>query len=185
MEWWEVAPGLWHWATPHPDWSPGRDWPREVGSAFADVRGEAVLVDPLVAEDGWERLDALVAGRAVHVLTTIRWHERNRGAVLARYGGDEAPPPGMRALRLGGLETLFWFEDHRTLVVGDSIIGEPEGSLRRCPPEWLDETTDADERAAMQPLLELPVERVLVSHGESLFSDAREALAAAVRAAAA
>jgi hypothetical protein len=187
---WEVAPGLWHWAAPHPAWKPGAapdspgDWPQLVGSVIAEVGGEPVIIDPLLARDGWEWLDARVAGRPVHVLTTIGFHDRSRAEVLVRYGGDEETPAGVRAIALPDGETVFFLEAYRALVVGDSLIGDAAGSgLRRCPPSWLDErATDAEQRAAMQPLLDLGAERVLVSHGESLFSRAGPALAAAIAA---
>jgi hypothetical protein len=189
---WEVAPGLWHWAAPHPAWVPDQpvdsvgDWPELVGSMLAEVGGEPVIVDPLLSEDGWAWLDERVAGRFVHVLTTIRWHGRSCAAVLARYGGDEVVPPGVQAFPLPDEETVFFFAEHQTLVVGDSVIGDGADGLRRCPVSWLDErATDAQQREALEPLLDLPVERVLVSHGESLFSGAGPALEAAIRAPAA
>jgi hypothetical protein len=156
-----------------------------VGSVIAEVGGEPVIVDPMLADDGWEWLDARVAGRPVHVLTTIAFHGRSRAEVLERYGGDEKMPAAVRAIDLPDGETVYFFEACSALVVGDSLIGDAEGSgLRRCPPSWLDErATDAEQRAAMQPLLGLGAERVLVSHGESLFSGAGPALAAAIAAA--
>jgi hypothetical protein len=189
---WEVAPGLWHWAAAHPAWTPGAepgspgDWPQLVGSVIAEVGGEPVIVDPMLEADGWAWLDEHVAGRPVHVLTTIRFHGRSRAEVLERYGGDEARPAGVRAIELPDGETLYVFDDYDALVVGDSIIGDGDGGLRRCPPSWLyGRVTDAAQRDAMQPLLELGIERVLVSHGESLFSRAGPALVAAVAAVAA
>lgn len=188
MDRWEVTPGLWHWAAPHPEWTPDAepgspaDWPQLVGSVIAEVGGVPVIVDPLLEPDGWAWLDERVAGRPVHVLTTVRFHGRSRAEVLARYGGDEAVPAGVRTIPLP-FETLFFFEAFSALVVGDSILGAEDGGLRRCPPSWLSGgVTDAEQREALQPVLALGVERVLVSHGESVFMDAGPALAAAVSA---
>jgi glyoxylase-like metal-dependent hydrolase (beta-lactamase superfamily II) len=157
-----------------------------VGSALAEVRNKPVIVDPIVAEDGWAWLDERVAGRPVTVLTTIRFHGRDRAAVLERYDADETVPDGVQAFPLADEETVFYFPEHRTLVVGDSIVGEgaagAEG-LRRCPASWVEgRATDAQQREAMQPLLDLDVERVLLSHGESVFSGAGPALARAITA---
>jgi hypothetical protein len=192
MESCEVAPGLWHWAAPHPAWRPGGapgsplDWPELVGSAIAELGGELVIVDPMLADDGWDWLDERVAGRPVHVLTTIRFHGRSRAEVLARYGGDEVAPAGVRSFSLPDEETVFFLPEHRALVVGDSLVGEGAAGadrLRRCPASWVEgRAIDAAQREAMQPLLELDVDRVLLSHGESLFSGAAPALAAAIQA---
>jgi hypothetical protein len=183
---WEVVPGLWHWAAPHPEWEPGAepesigDWPELVGSHLAELGDEVVIVDPLVTDDGWEWLDERVAGRPVHVLTTNPDHSRSRAEVLARYGGDEAVPTGVRLIPVGA-ETLFYLEPYATLIAGDRIIGDGKGGLRRCPQSWT-VLTPAELRAGLLPILELPVERVLVSHGESLFRAAGPALRAAIEA---
>lgn len=190
MEHWEVVPGLWHWAAPHPAWEPGAepesvgDWPELVGSHLAEVGGELVIVDPLVTDEaGWAWLDERVAGRPVHVLTTNPAHGRSRAEVLARYGGDEVAPAGVRLIGVGE-ETLVHLEPYATLITGDRIIGDARGGLRRCPPSW-SELPDAELRERLLGVLELPVERVLVSHGESLFSEAGPALRAAIEAPAA
>ena len=53
-----------------------------------------------------------------------------------------------------------------------------------CPVSWLrylpEKTTLADMRAQLEPLLALPVERVLVSHGEPVLSGGAHALARAL-----
>jgi glyoxylase-like metal-dependent hydrolase (beta-lactamase superfamily II) len=59
-------------------------------------------------------------------------------------------------------------------VVGDVLLGSP---LRLCPERWLGKPTHDDLRVTLQPVLELPVERVLVSHGEPVVSGAAQALA--------
>ena len=48
--------------------------------------------------------------------------------------------------------------------------------LRLCPERWLGKPTHADLRASLRPLLELPVEHVLVSHGAPVVGDGRRAL---------
>jgi hypothetical protein len=48
--------------------------------------------------------------------------------------------------------------------------------LRLCPERWLGAKTHDDLKASLRPLLELPVEQVLVSHGEPVLADGRAAL---------
>ena len=48
--------------------------------------------------------------------------------------------------------------------------------LRLCPERWLGSASHADLRASLRPLLELPVERVLLSHGEPVLRAGKRAL---------
>jgi hypothetical protein len=50
-----------------------------------------------------------------------------------------------------------------------------------CPESWLPPKSGHTELAAsLRPLLDLPVERVLVSHGDPVLAGGRDALAAAL-----
>jgi hypothetical protein len=156
---------------------------------LADV---VVLIDPLLPSADRAQflvwLDERIAGRPVSVLTTIRWHRRDRAELAERYRAQttrvwNALPKGIeqRPLRGAG-ETIFWLPAVATLVAGDRLIGDRDGGLRVCPESWL--TQERVDRAGlaglMRPLLELPVERVLVSHGEPVLHDGRAELARAL-----
>jgi hypothetical protein len=88
----ELAPGLWSWALPHPDWTEDRGgiggWEREVWSWLLLDREHAVFIDPLLSHDpdllDW--LDGCARGRSVHVLLTVYWHLRSAEALRLRYG---------------------------------------------------------------------------------------------------
>jgi hypothetical protein len=195
----ELAGGLYRWTARHPAWiadhepeSPS-DWPPEVGCVAHLVAEALVLVDPLVVDDAqWAELDALVedAGRRVVVLTTLRFHGRSRADVAERYGAhlvshDEQPPAGISRVPIDGAdESMVWLEEPRALVPGDRLIGDGAGGLRMCPESWLGYLPHKpaldDLRAALRPLLELPVELVLVSHGEPVLRDGRAAIRAAL-----
>jgi hypothetical protein len=163
-----------------------------------------VLIDPLIPDKERQQffawLDARLRDREVRILTTVRWHHRDRDELARRYvppNRDDrygAPgsrpwneiPRGVSPRRLKGAgETVFWLPAVAALVPGDTLIGAGEGRLRVCPESWL-EDVDIDRRglaAVLAPLLELPFERMLVSHGEPVLQDARRALARAVAAA--
>jgi len=189
----EIVPGLRYWTAPHPSWEPGAepesegDWPEQVGCVLFEAPDAVVFIDPLVPDSLWPDLDERVAGRRVVVLTTIRWHGRSRDAVLERYGGTEGPmPAGVEPIPVEGFgETLYWLPEPRALVAGDHLIGDGEGGARMCPSRWLDEMPETggleDLRAALSPLLELPVEHLLLSHWEPVIGGGRDALAAALR----
>jgi hypothetical protein len=192
----EIAPGLHHWAAPHPNWEPDpepespADWPEDVGSVAFEAPDAVVFIDPLVPESLWDDLDRLVAGRPVVVLTTMRFHGRSRDAVVARYGGEkvtyDAPmPAGVEALPVAGFdETMYWLPGPRALVPGDRLIGDGSGGVRLCPASWLGyikPPVGADElRGALAPLLELPVDHVLLSHGAPVVGGGGAALARAL-----
>ena len=165
---------------------------------LCDVPEATVLIDPLLpAGDGafLRVLDEHIRGRGrpVAVLTTIAFHRRSRDSLAERYAATtsrarENLPAGVDAHPIRGAgETMFWLAEHRTLVPGDRILGAPRGGLRLSPQSWLGylprPMTVAELAEALGPLLELPVERVLVSHGEPVLSGGRDALAAALRAA--
>ena len=188
----ELTPGLWRWTAPHPEWKQGDDWPEAVGCVAARTADALVVIDPLVPDDGWSELDALVehVGRPVATLLTVRWHERSADAVRARYErwqGDGLPEgvEGHTTGTSGFEETVYWLPEHGALVSGDLLLGG-DGGIHVAPGSWFAEN-DAQRTwyreelpAVVARLAELPVERVLVSHGEPVLSGGREALAAAV-----
>jgi len=197
----ELADGLWRWTAPHPAWRPGAspgspdDWGRLVGSVLYEPEPWAVLIDPQLPPGGPEReallawLDARVDERPVTILTTISHHRRDRDELAARYAGRSerawnAVPPGVvpKPLRGAG-ETVYWLPGALSLVFGDRLLGDGEGGVRVAPESWLREVRvdRAGVAHQMRPLLELPVERLLVSHGEPVLHDGRVRLASAIR----
>jgi hypothetical protein len=189
----ELRPGLLRWTAPHPDWEPDAeadspaDWPRDVGCVLYEAPAATVFVDPLVPESLWPALDARVQARglAVHVLTTVRWHRRSGPQLLERYDGSTEAVEGVQPLELARLgESLYWLPEHRALVAGDRLIGDGRGGARMCPQSWLrhlEGPTVDDLQEALRPALGLPVELLLLSHGEPILGSGGDALAAAVR----
>jgi hypothetical protein len=196
----QLVPGLWRWRAPHPDHKadpePGSadDWDELVGSVLFELPGVAVLIDPLIPRD--ERsgflqwLDETIAGRTVSILTTIHWHRRDRDELARHYreqtrGAWNAIPPGVAPKPLrGAAETPYWLAQARALVFGDRVVGDDAGGLSVCPESWLAGVTvdRAGLADLLKPLLELPVERVVTSHGKPVLHDGRAALARAIAA---
>jgi hypothetical protein len=153
------------------------------------------LVPDDEAERFWSALDRDVERRGlpVAVLLTEAAHARSSGEVAARYGGavwgheqargkvdgaefhavgaDDVLPGGVRVLDEGydgGSGTPFFLPSYGALAPGDAIV-EVDGELR----VWWVFEGEEDERQfheeclpALRRWLELPIERVLVSHGE-------------------
>jgi hypothetical protein len=194
----DVAPGLWIWRTEHPDWSPEADWEPLVTSTCVSSGGEVALLDPLAPPEGatdvWDRLDA----NPPTLLVVLKPdHVRDVDLFVRRYGAkafgpslfwrhdipetDLEPiepgsslPGGLIALYdgRGRNETPLWVPERRALVFADALTA-PGGELRVWATPW------HEERAlpALQALLELPFEHVIVSHGEPVHDRAAYELA--------
>jgi hypothetical protein len=201
----EIVPGLWHWTAYHPEWE------QDVGCVALESEKEIVLVDPLLpGKPGSGRaskaLDRAAAGRSLAIVLTIFYHERSACEILERHpdAGLWSPPErsevltcavtnpfrpgdrlpgGLEALATGRTgEVLLWEPRSGTLIPGDIILGTDEGGLKLCPESWLqDGFSHADLARTLQPLMVLPIQRVLVSHGEPVLEDARGALERAIR----
>jgi hypothetical protein len=189
----ELAPGLWRWTAPHPGWSPDAkpdstgDWDEAVGSLAIELDDGLVFVDALLPADAdgfWRWADTRAADRAVFALTTISFHRRSRGAIAARYDAStsraaDALPPGIETKPLHGAgEVALWVQRHGALVFGDRILGDGSGGLRLCPESWLEylDIGVPELRELIWPLHDLPIERVIVSHGDPVLDGGREAL---------
>jgi glyoxylase-like metal-dependent hydrolase (beta-lactamase superfamily II) len=170
------------WLSPHPAWEPGENWPQEVPVVRYDTDDAVVLIDPFLPPDG--AFDP--GGKPVCVLLTAPWHERGTRDFVARYGASVWPqttselPAGVQAIRPESdpVETLFFVPEHRTLVTGDVF----SGTGGRFHVFFADEIEDRDAYLrSLARLADLPIERVIVAHGEPVLTDAaariREAVA--------
>jgi hypothetical protein len=92
-------------------------------------------------------------------------------------------PAGVRAFAIGRPrrgERPLWLPSHHALAFGDAIVTTPGGELRI----WIQEPVDEDREAfyrdrfapTLSELLELPVQRVLVTHGQPVVENAADAL---------
>jgi hypothetical protein len=125
------------------------------------------------------------------VETTIWGHPACRKRLRKQAGFRQIEPgvelpAGMSAHAIGKPrrhEMPLLIPSHDALVFGDAVA-EVDGELR----VWSDRRVDADvERfykdrfnPTLEPLLELDFDRVLVTHGEPVLHDGREALANAL-----
>jgi hypothetical protein len=197
----ELAPGLHRWTARHPDADPDpkpgspADWGPDVGCVAYEAPDALVLVDPLVPDerpDLRDALDALVRrhGRRVAILTTLQFHRRSREELAARYDATTSRarnslPEGVETVQIAGAgETMVWLPEPRALVPGDRLLGADGGGLRLCPDSWLRYLPSGMRtpalREALRPLLDLPVELVLVSHGEPVLRRGGDAIARAL-----
>lgn len=194
----EVDPGLWLWTSFH------EEWKQDVACAYLEAPDAVCLIDPLVPSEDPERFlraldrDVERLGRPVHVLVSVFWHARSARELAERYDAEVWAPSRARlaverragrarAFRPGDAlpggveahetarsnEVVLWLPSHRSLWAGDVILEGP----KLCPDSWLPgAVTQEDLRLSLLPLLDLDVERILLSHGESVLADGRAAL---------
>lgn len=189
----QIAPGLHRWTAWHDHWE------EDVASLAVETEDGLVFIDPIdpPAE----------IGRPEHVLVTVYWHGRssgelsasevwastrstqplrNRGVDVAHAfrAGDKLPGGIVAFQTARTAEVVYWLPDHRAVVAGDVLLGAgakpapTDEPLRLCPERWLGKKTHDDLRETLQPLLDLPVDRVLVSHGAPVLDGGKQALAA-------
>jgi hypothetical protein len=187
----EVAPGLRRWTAYHDHWE------EDVGSLALESDDGLILIDPIDPPRELQRPD--------HVLLTVYWHHRSTGDLKPRHvwaptrsaqpvrnrgvdvtdaftAGDELPG-GVQAFQTARVsEVVFWLPEQRAVVAGDVLLGAgakprpTKDALRLCPERWLGKATHADLQRTLEPLLDLPVQRVLVSHGKPVLRGGKRAL---------
>ena len=164
------------WHSPHPAWKPGENWPREVPVVRYDTDDAVVLIDPFLPPDGV--FDP--GGKPVRVLHTAPWHTRGTRDFVDRFGATVAPDaPGVEAIRPDGdpVETLFYIAAERTLVTGDVF----SGTGGRFHVFFPDEIVDREAYLrSLARLGDLPIERVIVAHGDEIPTAGAERIRAAV-----
>jgi hypothetical protein len=188
-----IAEGLWRWTAEHPRWE---QWPdheivaRGVGCVYYEADDATVLVDPLVPageeDEFFHRLDADVERRGlpVVILLTADWHRRSADELAARYeariGGSL--PAGVEEIAVEGADerqVAYFIRPHAALVVAEIFAVDIHGELLVCASPGLERAEELE--ASLDRVMELPIERLVVSHGEPVLADAkarmREALA--------
>ena len=188
----EIAPGLRRWTAWH------EEWQEDVGCLAVDTDDGLVLIAPLDSPSELSQPE--------HVLLTIHWHARSAQAphvwahrrtarLLANRGVELTDPIDSGSSLPGGIvpietvrrgEVVYWLPRQKAVAVGDVLLGagaKPRDTgepLRLCPERWLGKGKHDDLRESLAPLLELPVESVLVSHGEPVLGGGADALATAL-----
>jgi glyoxylase-like metal-dependent hydrolase (beta-lactamase superfamily II) len=183
----EVRTGVWHWEARHPEWNERQWWGPLVSSYAIDDGARLVLFDPVAPP---AEIEKLAEERETAIVLTCPWHRRDAEALANRYGAPlYVPPPdegdpsqvdgtvfregdrlpvGVEALP--GMEPndlVLWIESHRALVAGDTLQDRGNGlqflgDLTNNVPGEVDVEQILE---GMQPLLALPVEIVLLTHG--------------------
>ncbi|MGZ4339837.1 MAG: MBL fold metallo-hydrolase [Gaiellaceae bacterium] len=187
----ELQRGLWWWEAVHPDWTAeddaaGHEWGPEVSAYAVDDGERLLLIDPTTPP---APILGLAADRETVIVLTNPWHERAARKLSDELGAQVfAPPPddGGKGIRVPaqvfsagdrlpfGVEVfpgreppydvLLWVESHRAVAIGDTLIDRGHGL--ELVESWLGEGVTRDQVVeGLRPLLALPVELVLPTHG--------------------
>ncbi len=166
---------------------------RGVVSSYAVDDGERLLLfDPLAVP---REIEELAGARESTVVLTCPWHERDTCSLAERLGapvvtpmpdkgspdvawllGDDRSdallysagdrlPIGVEAFpgRLPN-DLVLWVASRRAVIAGDTLVDFGQGL--EIPVEWLPRGVARDQVAeGLRPLLQLPVDLILATHG--------------------
>jgi glyoxylase-like metal-dependent hydrolase (beta-lactamase superfamily II) len=183
----ELQAGLWHWEARHPEWNERQWWGPLVSSYAISDGARLLLFDPLAPP---AEIEKLAQERETAIVLTCPWHRRDAETLASRYGallyvpppdaGDPSPVDGIvfregDRLPVGvearpGMEPndlVLWVENHHALVAGDTLQDRGDGlqflgDLANNVPGEVAAEAILD---GLQPLLALPVEIILLTHG--------------------
>jgi hypothetical protein len=183
----QLGAGLWRWTAAHPNaanWpGSGPPVPPEVGCVYYEAPDAAVLIDPLLpAGEEAEFLayldrDVERLGLPVSILLTAAWHERSASILRERYQATDRVPDSVERHPVEGApeeQLAYFIRPHRALVVAEIFVGDGHGGLALSSSPAL-EDRDALDRS-LRAIADLPVELVLVSHGDPVLQDGRRAI---------
>ncbi len=153
----EVRTGVWHWEARHPEWNERQWWGPLVSSYAIDDGARLLLFDPLAPP---AEIEKLAEERETAIVLTCPWHRRDAEALAKRYGAPLYVPPPDEGDPIPVDGTVFQ-EGDRLPVGVEAFPGiEPNDNV---PAER--GVSGEEILEGMQPLLALPVEIVLLTHG--------------------
>ena len=166
---------------------------------YLKTEHKPILIDPPPPSPAdLEEMEFL--GKPHRIYLTNKHHTRNAATLRERFGArvfiheDDAP---LMEISVDGTfsdgellenefeviwipdaktpgECAFYWKKNSTLIVGDAIIGKPEGSLSMLPDEKFKDPAAA--RQGLSVFRGIDFEKLLVGDGFSIFSNAKQAL---------
>ncbi len=124
-----------------------------------------VFVPPPDTQEDLMQKYGVTAEQAAGGSPDVAWLLAGDTAESHLYSAGDRLPVGVEAFP--GREhndLVLWIESHRTVIAGDTLVDFGRGL--EIPVEWLREGVTREQIAeGLRPLLDLPVEHVLATHG--------------------
>ncbi len=140
-------------------------WHERDTESLVETLGVPVFTPlPETAEDLMQKY-GLTAEQAGDGSPDLMWLFRENKGHARPYAPGDRPLAGVQAFPSRETnEVVLWIEDQRAVVAGDTLVDFGEGL--EIPAVWLREGVTREQVVeGLRPLLELPVELVLPTHG--------------------
>ncbi len=167
------------WFAPHPAWEPGEDWDQEVPVVRYEADDQVVLIDPFLPPDAsfdpHRKPVCVLLTQPAHFRGTNDFIERYSASVWApshavwrhrpRPATTDELPRGVEAIELDGepQQVVFFIREHATLVAGDVLSGTG-GRLH----VFVDEADRERLLPSLDALADLPIDQVIIPHGDPI-----------------
>ena len=141
-------------------------WHERDTQSLVDRLGVPVFTPPPESAEDLMQKYGITAEQAGDGSPDLAWLFREGKGEPRPYSSGAGLPAGVEAFpgREPDNEFVLWIEDYRAIIAGDTLVDFGEGLV--IPPEWLREAMPREQVAAgLRPLLDLPVEHVLLTHG--------------------
>jgi hypothetical protein len=140
-------------------------WHERDTQSLVETLGVPVFTPlPETAEDLMQKY-GITAEQAGDGSPDLKWLLREKKGHARPYAPGDQPLAGVQAFPSRETnEAVLWIEDQRAVVAGDTLVDFGEGL--EIPAVWLREGVTREQVVeGLRPLLELPIELVLATHG--------------------
>jgi glyoxylase-like metal-dependent hydrolase (beta-lactamase superfamily II) len=142
-------------------------WHERDTRRLAERHGLAVYFPPPESEDDLMEKYGLTRAQAAGGAPDVRWLLAGEAGEAHPYAAGDPLPAGIRSFPRPGREeneAVLWIESHRAVVVGDTLV-DFGGGLELNLNFVAEGMTRGVAVGTLRPLLDLPVEHLLLAHG--------------------
>jgi glyoxylase-like metal-dependent hydrolase (beta-lactamase superfamily II) len=142
-------------------------WHERDTRSVAERHGLPVYTPPAESEDDLMRKYGLTREQAAGGSPDVRWLLAGEAGEAHLYSAGDLLPAGIESFPRPGREeneAVLWIESHRAVVAGDALVDF--GSGLELNLNFVREGLTREQAAdALRPLLDAPVEHLLLTHG--------------------